>query len=260
MNNGVIADDLTGASGIGLTLTARGMRTVLSVGVPSGDAPEGDALVVSLKSRSCQVDQAVAQSRAACHWLREHGAKQIVFKYCSTFDSTPQGNIGPALDALFEETETLAPVIVCPAFPATGRTVYQGHLFVQDVLLSDRVMRNHPVTPMTDPDLRRVLTRQTATPVRHLPLDPLRAGKGRAQMEGFEDRPVLVVCDAIADTDFDLLAQAAESGPFLSGASGIAQGLPALHGFAPGDAAEWPGQAGPRRRAIPCSTLVAAIS
>lgn len=242
---GVIADDFTGASDIGLTLAARGMRTVMSVGVPGGSPPEADALVISLKSRSCPVEDAVTHSRAACRWLLDRGARQIVFKYCSTFDSTPQGNIGPVLDALIDETGTDAPVIVCPAFPATGRTVYQGHLFVNDVLLSDSGMRDHPVTPMTDPDLRRVLARQTATPVRHLPLAGLRAGEGRARMEGFGARPVLVVCDAIADADFDLLAQAAQGWPLLSGASGIAQGLPALHGFAPGDGAQWCGQAGP---------------
>lgn len=242
---GVIADDFTGASDIGLALAARGMRTVLSVGLPDAGVPRADALVISLKSRSNPVDQAVAQSRAACRWLMDHGAKQIVFKYCSTFDSTPQGNIGPVLDALIEETGTGAPVIVCPAFPATGRTVYQGHLFVNDVLLSDSGMRNHPVTPMTDPDLRRFLARQTETPVQHLPLGTLRMGNGRARMEAMEDRPVMVICDAIADEDFDLLAEAAEGWPLLSGASGIAQGLPALHGFAPGDATGWTGQAGP---------------
>ncbi|MGE0613065.1 MAG: four-carbon acid sugar kinase family protein, partial [Hyphomicrobiales bacterium] len=159
---GAIADDFTGATDLANTLVKGGMRAVQVIGVPADDIDLGgaDAVVVALKSRTIPAGEAVAQSLEALRWLQERGARQIYFKYCSTFDSTDQGNIGPVADALCEALGTDFAVI-CPAFPAAGRTIYRGHLFVGDVLLSDSGMRDHPLTPMRDSNLVRVLERQT---------------------------------------------------------------------------------------------------
>ncbi|HEX6118560.1 MAG TPA: four-carbon acid sugar kinase family protein, partial [Dongiaceae bacterium] len=148
---GCIADDFTGATDLANTLVRNGMRTIQVIGVPDGLAApaEADAIVVALKSRTAPVEEAVAQSVASCRWLRQAGARQVFFKYCSTFDSTDEGNIGPVADALCAELGTNF-ATVCPAFPETGRTIYLGHLFVGDLLLSDSPMRDHPLTPMTD--------------------------------------------------------------------------------------------------------------
>ena len=162
MKIGVIGDDFTGSGDIANTLAKAGARTVQYVGIPEEPLTAGtiDAAVVALKTRSIAADEAASQSLAACRWLVANGAEQIVFKYCSTFDSTPQGNIGPVAEALLRELG--APLaLVCPAFPANGRTLYQGHLFVGDRLLSESGMEKHPLTPMTDPDIRRWLSRQT---------------------------------------------------------------------------------------------------
>ena len=161
MKIGVIGDDFTGSSDAANTLARAGARTLQYAGIPEGaPAPGMDAAVISLKTRSVPVADAVAQSLAACRWLVANGAEQVAFKYCSTFDSTPEGNIGPVAEALMDALD--APLaLVCPAFPATGRTIYQGHLFVHDRLLSESGMEKHPLTPMTDPDLRRWLGRQT---------------------------------------------------------------------------------------------------
>src|SRR6185369_3621601 len=159
---GAIADDLTGATDLALMLKRGGMRVVQLVGVPRAaiDIGDADAVVVALKSRTIPAADAVSQSVESARHLLAGGAGQLFFKYCSTFDSTDDGNIGPVTDALLEllgETRTIA----CPAFPANGRTVFKGHLFVGDVLLSDSSMRNHPLTPMRDANLVRVLQRQT---------------------------------------------------------------------------------------------------
>ena len=167
---GCIADDFTGATDLCNTLVKEGMRTVQLIGVPDDAAPPADAeaVTIALKSRTTPADQAVAQSLAALAWLRRHGAEQILFKYCSTFDSTEQGNIGSVADALLDaltgDAAGDAPPSIagaCPAFPETGRTVFKGHLFVGDLLLSDTHMRHHPLTPMTDSNLVRVLQAQT---------------------------------------------------------------------------------------------------
>ena len=183
MKIGVIGDDFTGSGDIANTLAKAGARTVQYVGIP--DKPMSDetidAAVVALKTRSIAAGEAVAQSLAACRWLVANGAQQIVFKYCSTFDSTPQGNIGPVAEALLEELG--APLaLVCPVFPANGRTLYQGHLFVGDRLLNESGMEKHPLTPMTDPDIRRWLSRQTRLRVGHLPLQTLRAGSAERRV------------------------------------------------------------------------------
>ena len=163
---GCIADDYTGASDLANTLTRQGLRTVQTIGVPSDDLalPEVDAVVVSLKSRSIEAGLAVTRSRAAEKWLRGRGADHVLFKICSTFDSTDAGNIGPVMDALRADSGD-AIVLVTPAFPETGRTVYQGNLFVGSVPLNESPLKDHPLNPMHDSNLVRVLARQSKTGV-----------------------------------------------------------------------------------------------
>ena len=174
---GAIADDFTGASDLANTLAKGGMATTQFVGVGREPAaPDCEAGVVALKTRTIPAEQAVAQSIEAARWLQAQGCEQILFKYCSTFDSTPQGNIGPVAEALLKHVgANLA--VVCPAFPATGRRLFMGHLFVGDRLLSESGMENHPLTPMTDPDIRRWLRRQTQDDVGLVPLDIVRRGR-----------------------------------------------------------------------------------
>lgn len=226
---GIIGDDFTGSSDIANMLAKGGMRTVQYVGIPDGPAGDDvEAGVVALKSRSIPADEAVAQSLAALEWLRGQGCRQFVFKYCSTFDSTPEGNIGPVAEALAETLGTEG-VLSCPAFPATGRSVYQGHLFVGDRLLSESGMEQHPLTPMTDPDLRRWLALQTRGPVGHVPAQTVWAGaqaiRQRASSEAARGCR-LVIADAVRDEDLVALGQAAADDRLLTGGSGIALGLP----------------------------------
>src|SRR6185503_12200719 len=162
---GVIADDFTGASDIANTLARGGMATTQFLGVPDREADRlCEAGVVALKTRSIAAGDAVSQSLHALEWLQRQGCRQFIFKYCSTFDSTPEGNIGPVGEALAQRLGIMG-VVACPAFPATGRTVFQGHLFVGDRLLSESSLRNHPLNPMTDSDLRRWLSKQCRMPV-----------------------------------------------------------------------------------------------
>ncbi len=229
MKIGVVADDFTGASDIALTLAEAGFRVAQFIGVPEGPADAGlGAAVVALKSRTAPVAEAVAASRSACRWLLAQGAEQIVFKVCSTFDSTPNGNIGPVLDALAHDLGA-ARTIVCPAFPENGRSVYQGHLFVADRLLSESGMQHHPLTPMTDPDLRRVLAVQSARPVGHISAGTVMAGSRRirAAMEAGTGH---LIVDAITNADLIAIGQAAKGETLLCGGSGIAIGLPANFG------------------------------
>jgi uncharacterized protein YgbK (DUF1537 family) len=172
---GCIADDFTGASDLANTLAREGMQTTQFIGIPDTAAVNCDAAVVALKSRSIAASDAIEQSLAALRWLRDQGAQQFVFKYCSTFDSTPQGNIGPVAEALARELNTKA-VVVCPAFPTTGRTVYQGHLFVFDQLLNESGLQNHPLNPMTDADIRRWLAQQSESAPGHIDYSVVSAG------------------------------------------------------------------------------------
>ena len=246
MKLGCIGDDFTGSSDLANTLAKGGMRATQYTGVPNGPAdPSVEAGVVALKSRSIPAAEAVALSLAALEWLQAQGCTQFFFKYCSTFDSTPEGNIGPVADALADALDAHK-VIVCPAFPGTGRSVFQGHLFVNDRLLSESGMQNHPLTPMTDPDLRRWLTPQTRHTVGHVGPDPVFAGADAiaAALEaqhGAGHR--LIVVDAIRDQDLRAIGAAARDLPLITGGSGVALGLPANFGCAPG-AAPWNGQAG----------------
>jgi uncharacterized protein YgbK (DUF1537 family) len=235
MKIGVIGDDFTGSGDIANTLAKAGARTVQFVGTPTEKLADRtiDAAVIALKTRSTAVDDAVTQSLAACRWLVANGAEQIVFKYCSTFDSTPQGNIGPVAQALLEELD--APhALVCPAFPANRRTLYNGHLFVGDRLLSESGMENHPLTPMIDSDIRRWLSRQTRLKVGHLTLESLRSGRSEAALSLAErNEEKLIVADAISDDDLVALGRLAKSHRLVTGGSGIAMALPGNFGIGP---------------------------
>ena len=243
---GCIADDFTGASDLGNTLTRAGMRCVQYTGLPEGDGdPEVAAGIIALKMRSAPAAEAVAQARKAADWLRAQGCGQILYKYCSTFDSTPKGNIGPVTEALAADLGAQG-VIMCPAFPATGRTVYQGHLFVHDRLLSESGLEQHPLNPMTDPDIRRWLARQTAMPVGHLPHAVVARGADAAR-SALGDSSGLVIADAISEADLVALGHAADGAPLITGGSGIAMGLPDNFRAAGQLAAppDWRGVAGP---------------
>jgi uncharacterized protein YgbK (DUF1537 family) len=226
---GAIADDFTGATDLADTLARNGMRTTLAIGTPpDGEAlASADALVIALKSRTCPADEAVAASLEALDRLQRLGVRQILFKYCSTFDSTDRGNIGPVIDALLERLG--GPTVVCPAFPANGRTVYRGHLFVGDRLLSESSMRDHPLTPMRDPDLVRVLGRQSRHPIGLVPYPEVAAGPGaiRAALERLaaDGRPVAVV-DALDDDHLRAIGKACDGLALMTGGSGIAIGVP----------------------------------
>ncbi|MFN7051907.1 MAG: 3-oxo-tetronate kinase, partial [Gemmobacter sp.] len=226
---GCIGDDFTGSSDLGNTLVKAGMRAVQYCGIPTAAAEPGvEAGIVALKSRSLPREQAVALSLAALDWLLAQGCRQILFKYCSTFDSTPDGNIGPVAQALAARLGA-GPVIFCPAFPAAGRTVFQGHLFVADRLLNESGMEAHPLTPMTDPDLRRWLARQSTAGVGHVPAPVVWEGpeavRARLAAEASAGRP-FVIADAIRDADLVTLGRAAADLPLITGGSGIALGLP----------------------------------
>jgi uncharacterized protein YgbK (DUF1537 family) len=252
----VIADDFTGASDIANTLAKGlpgqgGLVTAQYMGVPQGAAdPEVESGVVSLKSRSIPVSEAVDSSLAALDWLQAQGCRQFVFKYCSTFDSTPEGNIGPVAEALADALGVKG-VVACPAFPAMGRTVYQGHLFVGDALLNESGMQNHPLTPMTDADIRRWLRLQTGSEVGHVPARVVREGAGAidAALRACAGRgETLAIVDAVADEDLVRIGRACARAPFLTGGSGIALGLAAnfiAAGLAEGGRNRFEGVAGP---------------
>ena len=226
---GAIADDFTGGTDVAVFFRRSGLRTIIVFGPPAADAelPDHDALVVALKTRTIEPAKAVAESLAAAAWLRNHGADQIFFKYCSTFDSTSAGNIGPVADALADHLDAGIAVVV-PASPAHGRTQYLGHLFVHQQLLSDSPMRHHPLTPMTNPRVAEVMAGQTDRPVSLIPLPTVRAGAeairtelDRLGGEGFR----YAVVDAIDDTDLTLIGQAIAGDRLVTGAAGLAGGL-----------------------------------
>ena len=222
---GVIADDFTGATDVASMLVRAGMQTVQVLGVPAAGLPEADAVVVALKTRTIPAADAVAQSLEALEALRRAGARQIYFKYCSTFDSTAEGNIGPVTDALMAALGADF-TIACPAFPENGRTVFRGHLFVGDQLLSDSGMRNHPLTPMTDANLVRVLQSQTAQRVGLLRYDGLQQNAadavGQLQSAGIR----IAVADALNNNDLLTLAEVCAELPLITAGSGVALGLP----------------------------------
>lgn len=227
MQLGAIADDYTGASDLCSSLRRQGCRCHLSFGVPlGGKAAQADVAVVALKSRTGPAADAVACSRAALRALREGGARQIFFKYCSTFDSTEAGNIGPVLDALSEDlgAETS---LVCPTHSEQGRTVYLGHLFVGGELLSDSPMREHPLTPMRDSSVVRLLARQTTRPVTLVPITVVEQGAGAVAdaIAARTPNDAYVVADAYAPRHLATLAEACEEMPLVSGGAGLGGAL-----------------------------------
>ena len=228
---GCIADDFTGATDLANMLVRGGMRTVQSIGIPSAEVAAGldaDAIVIALKSRTTPVAEAVEESLAALEWLQARGCEQIFFKYCSTFDSTAAGNIGQVSEALLKKLDgdfTLA----CPAFPENGRTIFRGHLFVQDQLLSESGMQHHPLTPMTDANLVRVLQSQTTLKVGLLRYDAVARGVDglKARIAELRAEGVgMAVADALSDADLYTLGSACADLPLLTGGSGLALGLP----------------------------------
>lgn len=227
---GAIADDLTGANDLALTLSREGMRTVQIVGVPPErfDYGDAEAVVIALKSRTIPAVKAKEMALQALGRLQQGGAQQIIFKYCSTFDSTPQGNIGPVTEALLSALgEDLT--IVCPAFPTNGSTIYRGHLYVGDMPLSESPMKDHPLTPMTDSSLIRLMQAQTALPVGLVNHDTVAGGPSSIreafEMAGAAGIKVLVV-DAISDADLRSIGTAVADMKLITGRSGIAVGLP----------------------------------
>src|SRR5262249_20560593 len=223
------ADDYTGASDLANTLTRAGLRTVQTIGVPADDLklPEVDAVVVSLKSRSIEASQAVSRSRAAETWLRGRGASHVLFKICSTFDSTDKGNIGPVMDALREKSGDKI-VLVTPAFPETGRTIYKGNLFVGSVPLNESPLKDHPLHPLHDSNLVRVLARQSRTRSGLVELAVVTRGADavRACLAELVGQGVgAAIIDAVFDKDLETIGLVAADHRLSVGASGIGLGL-----------------------------------
>lgn len=227
---GAVADDFTGATDLCSMLVRGGMRTVQLIGVPNeaDPPPDADAVVVALKSRTAPVRQAVDQSLAALSWLQRGGARQFFFKYCSTFDSTDQGNIGPVADAMAEALGC-GFALACPAFPTNNRTVYLGYLFAGSVLLNESGMEHHPLTPMTDANLVRVLGRQTDGTVGLVPYATVEKGADaiRKAMTALKEQGRrYAIVDAVNDSHLMAIGQAAEHHALITGGSGVAMGLP----------------------------------
>ena len=228
---GCIADDFTGATDLASLLARSGQRVSLRIGVPDGP-PEDPATfeVIALKCRTAPVAEAVAECRAALRWLRMAGAEQAFWKYCSTFDSTPEGNIGPVAEALMQDlgaTQTM----YCPAFPENGRSIFMGHLFVGRQLLHESAMNDHPLTPMHDSNLMRLLAPQVTRPVGLVDRLTVAAGanavrEALASLAG--DGVAHVVVDAVADADLQVIAEACCDMPLLTGGSAVAMPLPGL--------------------------------
>ena len=233
---GCIADDFTGATDLANNLVRAGMRVVQTIGVPAAPlAAEVDAVVVALKSRTLPAADAIDQSLQALTWLQAQGAQQIYFKYCSTFDSTPEGNIGPVTEALMDALHTDF-TIATPAFPDNGRTVFKGYLFAGNVLLNESGMQNHPLTPMTDANLVRVMQAQTKRKVGLIDHKTVALGEAaireRIQTLRLEGVGVAIV-DATSNDDLLRMGPALRDMPLLTAGSGVAIGLPANFGLQP---------------------------
>jgi len=227
---GAIADDFTGATDLCNTLVRRGMKTVQLIDVPGGNTPipDAEAVVIALKSRTIPAGEAVSMSLKALAWLQNAGARQILFKYCSTFDSTDEGNIGPVAEALLDALGS-GFTLYCPAFPTLGRTIFKGYLLVGDVLLSESGMKDHPLTPMRDPSLVRVLQRQSRGKVGLVQHAAVAQGAAaiadafaKLKQDGFRH----AIVDAIADRDLEAIGEAAKDFALITGGSGITLGLP----------------------------------
>jgi len=241
---GCIADDFTGATDLANNLVRAGMRAIQAIGVPATDlTADVDAVVVALKSRTAPATEAVRESLAALRWLQGQGACQVYFKYCSTFDSTPQGNIGPVTEALLDAlTPEGVPgfTIATPAFPDNQRAVFKGYLFVGDVLLHESGMQNHPLTPMTDSNLVRVLQAQCRRKVGLIDYRSVAAGPAaiHARIEELRARGVsIAIVDAVSNEDLRKLGPALRDMALVTAGSGVAIGLPANFGIVPSNAA-----------------------
>ena len=237
---GCIADDFTGATDLANNLVRSGMRVVQTIGVPSEPiTAEVDAVVVALKSRTIAPAEAIAQSLGALRWLQAHGAQQIYFKYCSTFDSTAQGNIGPVTEALMDTLQTDF-TIATPAFPDNGRTVFKGHLFVGDMLLNESGMQNHPLTPMRDANLVRVMQAQTQRKVGLIPFHVVACGVQTIDQQIAQLKASgigIAIADAVSNEDLMRLGVALKGMPLVTAGSGVAIGLPQNFGIAPSPSA-----------------------
>lgn len=228
MRLGVIADDFTGATDIAGFLAENGLSAVQLIGVPGADVSvDAEAVVISLKSRSCPAEEAVSVSLAAARWLRDKGCNQLFFKYCSTFDSTAKGNIGPVTDALLHELKADF-TVVCPALPVNGRTVYHGYLFVGDVLLNESGMRNHPITPMRDANLMRLMEAQSQGKAANISAqvldsgdDAVREALRRMKADGIR----YAVFDALNDRHLDAIGRIVQEMPLVTGGSGLGAGI-----------------------------------
>ena len=233
---GCIADDFTGATDLANNLVRAGMRAIQTIGIPTQPLrSDVDVVVIALKSRTIPVADAVAQSLAALHWLQAQGAKQIYFKYCSTFDSTSEGNIGPVTEALMQAMGTDF-TIATPAFPDNGRTVFKGHLFVGDVLLNESGMQHHPLTPMTDPNLVRVMQSQCASSVALIDFKTVAQGEAAilSRIDVLKSQGCrIAIVDALSNDDLLRLGPALRDMPLLTAGSGVAIALPANFGLQP---------------------------
>jgi len=225
---GVIADDFTGAADIAGVLVAAGFKTTICIGVPPQERENfsqtcaADALIVALKTRTAPLSQALGQTRQAWDFLRHQGATQYYFKYCSTFDSTPKGNIGPVLDLMADLTGAKK-VPVVPSYPVNRRNVFRGYLFVGDVLLSESPMRHHPLTPMDDANLVRFLAQQTRRGVGLVAIENVHQGAAAIEkaMDELGNHIQHVVMDAIEEGDLAHIAAACTNLPFLSGGAAL---------------------------------------
>src|SRR5258708_17694511 len=232
---GCIADDFTGGTDLANNLVKSGFRSVQTLGIPESAQTtiDSDAVVVALKTRTCPPEQAVQESLEALEWLRTLGCKQFYFKYCSTFDSTPRGNIGPVIDALLAALDSDC-TILCPAFPDNGRSVYRGKLFGNDVLLSESGMQNHPLTPMNDPNLVRFLSTQTSTKVGLIRFDRINTGP-KAIIQEIEklrsDGIHIAVTDCLGNADLITLGSSVKDLKLVTGGSGLALGLASNFGL-----------------------------
>lgn len=226
---GCIADDFTGGTDLCGILVKAGMRTVQMIGVPKEPLPyDISAVVIALKSRTTPVDEAVEESLKALRYLRSAGCQQFYFKYCSTFDSTPNGNIGAVIEA-FQKELNCNFTIACPALPDNKRTIYQGHLFVGNQLLSDSGMKNHPLTPMTDSNLVRFLQLQVKGKVGLVDYDSVKKGR-QAIAKNFSELSArginIAIVDALSNDDLLEIGKACSDLPLITAGSGVALGLP----------------------------------
>lgn len=226
---GAIADDFTGATDLAGLLARSGVAVSLRLGLPPEPPAETAPFeIIALKCRTAPVAEAVAEARAALAWLRQAGAQRFFWKYCSTFDSTAEGNIGPVAEALMADLGT-SQTIYCPAFPENGRSIFMGNLFVGEEPLSESPMKDHPLTPMRDSNLMRLLAPQVRRPIGLANRHAVAKGDLPARLAELAAAGVAhVVVDAVSNDDLGRIAEACQDMPLLTGGSAVAMPLPAL--------------------------------